>query len=357
MHAIQDLAMTNTRRFHRHRQAGRSLIELLIALVIGFVVLGAVMMTSINANRTSSVNQQVARMQQDATFATQLLTGQLRLAGYSAVRQKPVIRAPIPNIFNPSNRNYAGPPVVGCENGFANLNAADYTLLACNGGAANTAPDAISIIYEGDAFNTFPTAGNPGQPTDCLGATVAPTVLSSADQAATSGDPNVRNYARIENRYYIVGTTLFCQGNGNPLNPQPVLDNVVDMQIVYGVANTPQNNNRLSANDPMNEAVMHMRADQVNNQAPFPAGTAGPEARWNRAVSATVCLLLRSDLGALDQPTPYTDCQGNVVNPPAGDTRAYRQVRIQVGFKNRTPACLDASPGAAVRADRCDILL
>jgi type IV pilus assembly protein PilW len=353
MHAIQDLAMTHTRPRHHNKLAGRSLIELLIALVIGFVVLGAVMMTSINANRTSSVNQQVARMQQDATFAAQLLTGQLRLAGYSAVMQKPVVQAPIPGMATPSIRNYAGPPVVGCENGFANLNAPDYTLLACNGGGANTAPDAISIIYEGDAFNTFPTAGNPGQPTDCLGNTVPLTVVSSAQQAADNG--NV--YARIENRYYLVGTTLFCQGNGNPLNPQPVLDNVVDMQITYGVANTPNGNNRLSANDPMNEAVMQLRADQVNNLAPFPAGTVGPEARWSRAVSATVCLLLRSDLGGLDQPTPYTDCQGNVVTPAAGDTRAYRQVRIQVGFKNRTPACLDASAGAAVRADRCDIML
>ena len=353
MHAIQDLAMTHTRPLHHHKHAGRSLIELLIALVIGFVVLGAVMMTSINAGRTSSVNQQVARMQQDATFAAQLLTGQLRLAGYSAVRQKPVVKAPIPNEFTPSIRNYAGPPVVGCENGFANLNALDYTLLACNGGGANAAPDAISIIYEGDAFNTFPTAGNPGQPTDCLGATVPLTVVSSAQQAADNGD----TYARIENRYYLVGTTLFCQGNGNPQNPQPVLDNVVDMQITYGVANTPDGNNRLSANDPMNEAVMQLRADQVNNLPPFPVGAMGPEARWNRAVSATVCLLLQSDLGAVEQPTPYTDCQGNVVTPPAGDTRAYRQVRIQVGFKNRTPACLDASPGAAVRADRCDIMI
>lgn len=344
--------MTHTRPLHLYQQAGRSLIELLIALVIGFVVLGAVMMTSINANRTSSVNQQVARMQQDATFATQLLTGQLRLAGYSAVRQKPVVQAPIPGIVT-SIRNYSGPPVVGCENGFANLNALDYTLLACNGGGANTAPDAISVIYEGDPFNTFPTAGNPGQPTDCLGNTVAPTQVPSAQQAATRGDV----YARIENRYYLVGTTLFCQGIGNLQNPQPVLDNVLDMQITYGLANTPGVNDRLNANDPMNEAVMYMRADQVNNRPPFPVGAVGPEARWNRVVSATVCLLLRSDLGALDQPTPYTDCQGNVVTPPAGDTRAYRQVRIQVSFKNRTPACLDASPGAAVRADRCDIML
>lgn len=353
MPAIQDLAMTHALPRRHHRQSGRSLIELMIAMVIGLVVLGAVLMTSISSNRTSAVNTQVARMQQDATFITQLLTSQLRLAGYSAVAEKPVLRAPIPEILS-TNTNYGGPPVVGCENGFANVNAVDYTALACIGGGANAAPDAISIIYEGDTSNTFPTAGNPNQPTDCLGASVAPTVLSSSPVRAASIDPF---YARIENRFFIRGTTLFCLGNGNLGNPQPVLDNVLDMQITYGVADTPGPGNRLGINDPLKEAVSYRNANQVNNMAPFPEGVVGPEARWNRVVSATVCLVLQSDLGALDLPTPYTNCQGNVITPPAGDTRAYRQVRIQVGFKNRTPPCPDASLTAAGRSDRCDISL
>jgi type IV pilus assembly protein PilW len=346
--------MTHTRPTHRQAASGRTLIELLIALIIGFVVLGAVLMTSIGSNRTSAVNQQIARLQQDTTFVTQLLTGQLRLAGYSAVMELPVVSAPIPGIVT-TNRNHGGPPVVGCENGFANPNAADYTLLNCNGGAANAAPDALNIIYEGDVNNTVPAldAANVPQPTDCLGAPVPPTVASSSPQAAAAG----LLYSRIENRYFLRGTTLFCLGNGALANPQPVLDNVVNMQITYGVANIPGANSRQGINDPLNEAVMMLRADQVNNLPPFPAGTVGPDARWNRVVSATICLELQSDLGALDAPTAYTNCQGTVITPPAGDTRAYRQVRIQVGFKNRTPACPDTSAAAALRLDRCDTTL
>jgi Tfp pilus assembly protein PilW len=77
--------MTHTKPPLRHKVAGRTLVELMIALVIGFVIMGAVLMTSINANRTGNVNQQMATLQQDATFATQLLTTQLKLAGYSTV--------------------------------------------------------------------------------------------------------------------------------------------------------------------------------------------------------------------------------------------------------------------------------
>jgi type IV pilus assembly protein PilW len=241
--------------------------------------------------------------------------------------------------------------VVGCENGFVNNAALDYTTLACNGGAANSQPDAISIIYEGDTSNTVPTAA--GLPTDCLGASVAPTVGSSSPLGAANGI----TYSRIENRYYVANNTLFCMGVGNLGQGQPVIDNVVDMQITYGVANTPAPGARMGANDPMYEPVMFMRADQVNTLPAFPTSAVGPDARWNRVVSATICLLMRSDLGALDQVTPYTDCQGAAITPAAGDTRAYRLVRIHVGFKNRTPPCPDSNPAAATRIDHCDITL
>jgi type IV pilus assembly protein PilW len=329
---------------------GRTLIELLIALVIGFVVLGAVMMTFINTNRTSAVNQQMARLQQDAAFATQILTSQLKLAGYSATVGFPVLSDGSTGLIV-YNRNHGGPAVVGCDNGFSNANTAiDYTALACAQPGASPQPDAINVIYEGDPFNTVPTAG--GLPTDCLGAGVAPAVPSSAAQ--TPGNL----YSRVENRYYIANNAgtpaLFCAGGAGP--GQPLVDNVINMQITYGVAGTPAANSRFDPSSPFFEPVRYLTATQVNALAPFPSTATGPDSRWNQVVSATICLELRSDQGALDQPTAHTDCQGAQQPAVVGDTRAYRTIRIQVGFKNRTSPCPDSSV-TTTRPDHCDITL
>jgi type IV pilus assembly protein PilW len=342
---------------------GRTLIELLVALVIGFVILGAVMLTSVGTKRTSSVNQQMARLQEDAAIAANLLTTQLRLAGYSAVRVQPAVTPPAP-ISGPviTNRRYGGPPVVGCENGFNNNTVANYGLLTCAAGAANSAPDALSIIYEGDASNTVPTAGAAAlSGTDCLGAEV--TATTPVDFVGSDG---AETYARVENRFYIApdpntgNPALYCAGvgsNGFANNPQPLIDNVIDMQITYGVSNIPSGAAREASTEPYFDTVRYMRADQVTALPKFPDNnTPPPDAFWRRVNGATVCLLLRSEPGALDkstQATQYLNCQGTVVTPPANDLRAYRAVRIQVAFKNRTAPCPDNT--TVPRPDHCNI--
>jgi hypothetical protein len=290
-----------------------------------------------------------------------LLTTQLRLAGYSAVREAPNYIADVQvSGAVATNRNYGGPPVVGCENGFINNAAATYSTLACVPGAPNTAPDSLSIVYEGDASNTVPTAGavaNSG--TDCLGQQVTPTTSSAAQTTST------QFYAQVENRFFLAldpntgNSALYCAGVGSnafATPPQPLIDNVIDMQITYGVANIPGASARESTTDPYFDTVRYMNATQVNALQRFPnAATPPPDAQWRRVNSAIVCLLLRSDQGAVDRATPYTDCQGAQVAPAANDLRAYRVVRIQVAFKNRTAPCPDGNGGA--RPDHCDFLI
>jgi type IV pilus assembly protein PilW len=362
MHAFQDPAMSrDAARTGRSPDAhGRTLIELLVAMVIGFVILGAVMLTSVGTKRTSSVNQQMARLQEDAAIAGNLLTMQLRLAGYSAVRVQPTLTPPAP-IEGPvvTNRRYGGPPVVGCENGFNNNAVANFGLLTCAGGAANTAPDALSIIYEGDDSNTMPTAGAAATSgTDCLGAEVTNT--TPVDYVGSEG---AETYARVENRYFIAtdpntnNPALYCAGVGSNAfanNAQPLIDNVIDMQITYGVSDVPSGAAREAPTEPYFDTVRYMRADQVTALPRFPElTTPAPDAFWRRVNSATVCVLLRSEPGALDRATQYLDCQGNVITPAVTDLRAYRAVRVQVAFKNRTAPCPDVT--AVPRPDHCNL--
>lgn len=323
------------------RAHGRSLLEMMVALIIGMIILGAVLLTSISGNSSGKRQDGVSTLNEDAQIAANLLGGHLRIAGYSRV-----VASPSPTT---EFRNYGGPGVRGCDGGVASDDV-DMNGMVCNGGNAS---DALMVVYEGDAFNTFPTAAAPGVPTDCLGQALAPV------PPVASESPDSNPYWLVENIFYVnANNELVCSGNGNRGREQALIGNVVDMQVTYGVADVPTAA-AISAGTapeaPFFEAARYMTAQQIDQLAPFPA-TALPvlRGRWNRVVSVRVCLVLRSAEELYDQITPYPGCDGVEINPP--DRRAYRAVTITRAVKNKTAPCADAAaaPGAAAAvADRC----
>lgn len=331
-----------TTRLHAR---GRSLLELMVALIIGMIILGAVLLTSISGNSSGRRQDGIAVLNEDAQIAANLMGGHLRVAGYSRV-----ITSPSPTI---EFRNYGGPGVRGCDGVIADDNVTMATM-ACPNGAAANGPDTIMVAYEGNAFNTFPTAAAPGTPTDCLG-TALPPNREIPSESPAADDP----YWLVENIFYVnADNELVCSGNGNRGVQQPLIGNVVDMQVTYGVADVPTAAAIAAGTAPeapFFEAARYMTAQQIDQLAPFPA-TAAPvlRGRWNRVVSVRVCLVLRSAEELYDQITPYPGCDGVDINPP--DRRAYRAVTITRAIKNKTAPCADAAaaPGASAPiADRC----
>lgn len=321
-------------------QAGRSLIELLVAMVIGFIILGSVMLTSLGGNLSSTRQNAQSRLNDEASIISNVLNWHLRVAGYSTIR---TYLTPSGNEIRSANRNYMGPAVLGCENGIANLGAADFTQINCAGGGAGATPDAFAVMYEADNDNTIPTGT--GIPSDCVGQGVPDTTPSDINDGST--------YRLAENRFYLQVNAqtgqraLYCAGSGNVGVGVPLVDNVLDMQITYGVADVPSAAQTELLQIPFFEPVMYLRADQVLALPLSPPTTEEAIHNWRRVVSMRICLLLASEPNAMDQATPYTDCNGNVVMPAANDLRYFRTVTINTGFKNRTPACSDANAAPA----------
>jgi type IV pilus assembly protein PilW len=322
---------------HRHQQ-GRSLIELMIALVISLIVLGAVTLTIMGTNVTGDQQDAQARLNEEAAVALALLSNHIRVAGYSApiggVRSTPATL---------DDRNYSGPPVSGCENGFngpGNLNG------ACAGGAVNSAPDGIAVFFEADQFNTVPNAAG-GAPTDCRGFNIAATAVSAVDK--------VTPFTLAQNYYFIntVDNTLSCVGNGGnviPQIPQPLISNVTDMQIRYGVADvTPLGYVQYSP-------TRYLTATQVT-ALPVVADSSGQSVTgWQRVVSAEICIEMQSDDLALDQPmAPYNNCRldanGNTLVSTPTDKRAHRVSRAIVTIRNRAAPCVRPAIRAVTNAD------
>jgi len=69
-----------TLRFNNSRQ-GFTLVELLVAMVMGLVVLGAVLNIFIHQNRTNAVQQEVAYAQQNVRGAVSIMAREIRAAG------------------------------------------------------------------------------------------------------------------------------------------------------------------------------------------------------------------------------------------------------------------------------------
>lgn len=73
--------MFNIKQKDQKRVPGFSLIELLIAIAISGIVLGAVSSLFIMQNKSYSVQEQVAEMQQNARAAMDMMTREIRMAG------------------------------------------------------------------------------------------------------------------------------------------------------------------------------------------------------------------------------------------------------------------------------------
>jgi type IV pilus assembly protein PilW len=301
------------------------------------------------------------RMYEDGQAALTILTHQLRIAGnnpYQTNRldiseKNPIYTKPVFNtlvysgdvlpVFDPSSTPVfalSDFSVRGCDGAFSNITAAaSLDGLNC---ATNTAEsDSIALSYEADEFNTVPTVARTPPPTDCLGyplkrimATI-PGIPSGQGSGIFTSVPETVFYFVADNRFYIDTTSvpsLFCQGNGIGSTAQPLVENIEDMQITYGVE-IPSNQTRTVAG--------YLRADEllVDSGLVHSDSTATSftvQERWRKVVTVRICLLVRSENAVVSDPASarYVDCAGTLVTAPSDDLRLRRTFSSTVILRN-----------------------
>lgn len=69
-------------RDHRSRQFGFSVVEVMVALVIGLIITVAVAQIFSSSHSTAQLDEGLARLQENGRFATDFLTNEIRQAGY-----------------------------------------------------------------------------------------------------------------------------------------------------------------------------------------------------------------------------------------------------------------------------------
>lgn len=237
---------------YRMRQRGMSLVEVMVSLVIGLVVVGAVMISYLGSGVSGRQQAAYSQMSEEAQIAFSILGKDIGMAGYG--RPVNVVVGATPTI----SKAFTGQALLGCTTGFSNPLAATSTL-ACGTSATHV----IGVAFESDASNSIGTGTIGDYGRDCLGQTLAESTVPATTMTVTVA----------YNRYYVANSAngvpeLHCAGQTG--TPQPLVANVESMKIWYGEA----------ANASGRQIVRYVAANNVTD--------------WNAVISVRICLLMRS---------------------------------------------------------------
>ncbi|WP_206999086.1 PilW family protein [Trinickia mobilis] len=269
-------------RDHAKRQRGHTLIELMIAMMLGLIVTGGAVSLYRSQRQAFSQGADAASMRDAGMTALTLIGQQVQMAGFVPLDASPGGSA------QAANSPAVVPALFGCSS--ARPVGAGSTP-NCEPLASRS--DAIVVRYIGDAVSTWPTTA--GQATDCLGQGVG-----------AAGAPEL-----IVNRYYarLSGSTgepeLYCEGNGRAGVGQPLVEGIERLRFRYWLqgALTPV-------------AANIVAADQ-----------------WSDVVAVDVCVLARGAL--MQRRVRYIDCDGAAVI--AADRRARQAFWRRVAVRNNEP--------------------
>lgn len=159
-------------------ESGLSLVELMIALVLGTLISGAAIQMLITNKTTMTSQQGGNEVEENGRYALDVIMKDIRKAGMRPVTGSALVATPV----------------------------------TVSNGSTDTG-DSITVTYVADSSDTNVT------PADCNGVTL------------TGTNPTVTN------RYYVSNGQLMCLGNGS-VTPAVVVDGVDVFQILYGIDGT-----------------------------------------------------------------------------------------------------------------------
>lgn len=228
------------------KQTGLSLIELLIAMLIGLFLLTGIATSYLSSKKSSNTRDEFSMLEDNGRLALEVLSGVLEHTGYT-----------------PVNAGILNPPFI--------TNDTQVVSAACGTGNSveSTGIFSTRITQDnaaGDAITVMNNADNRVF-TDCSGGQL-PVACQASPAGAAAGIPSVAT--RIYNAFYLEGGELRCAGSRDN-SVQVIADGIENMQFLYGLDTTDDG-----------------RVDKYVN-----ATNVG--GFWNSVMSIQVAILVRSD--------------------------------------------------------------
>lgn len=315
--------------FSGSNQRGFSLVELMVAITLGFIVVAAVGYLYLGSRQSFRNTDNMARMQESARYALDMMARDVRMAGSlgctSLIEAAPTIAAPIPATLVPPPINANA--LVGGDTGTNPPGVPAATV-------PRVAGDALSIWGAQGSSVTLATITAGANPytykaNDILAvvtcrppADAPPTAILRAAPASLATLPGAPadEVMKFDRFAYYIGTNpagiRALYRNSVNEGVAELVQGVEDMQILYGV----------------DTSVVPDRVADVHQ-------TAGAVADWTRVVSARISLLMASPDNNLTAETQTYRIDTNDDGTPdavvAADRRIYQTFSTTVGIRNR----------------------
>ncbi len=320
---------------NKTNQTGMTMIEIMVALLIGAFLLGGVLQVFVGSKQTNRMLEALSRMQESGRYALGFLENDIRMAGFVGC---PSLKNVAPNAIGGilpvlTNNTF----ILGADNVASNWNVATCGGAGGNLCIANT--DAISLVYGiscgGNLTTAMADVGADIQVaanTCRFGTTPPPLLISNCSavdifQATNNASPirhpplstpygtDAELFLYRAYTYFIRESTassseqsLWRLDNTLP-DPVELIEGIEDMQILYGIdleyGLPPATPGSGSAN-------YYVPANQVG------------ALDWNKVVSIRISLLAKSLEGVSSQ-----DISNVVYN---GDTRQFSDHRLRRVF-------------------------
>lgn len=356
-------------------QRGFTLVELMVAVLITVVIVAATMTTVVTSNRANVVNSQVADTQQNVRVAIDLLSRDIKLAGYNynatdpATRSVGACNATIGAIVKPVGLLPQDHTPTGADTGADGVsmvlpvNTAGWTLTTAVGGTPNSKTYDNTISLSGAAITEMVAQGLVVGSTVSIGGAVSKTVQAVNATSIGFGSGNfvdgqfpvgTRVYLMQCVRYQVVANTPTTCGSNTPClvrNNVPLVDGVEDLQIAYACDGCNQ-----AAPNPLfpDGVVDDQDASSTSGFPTFTQGDFVSDSAWaitpwmpDKIRMAQVSLVVRpmnADDGLDEKGTKAINTTGPVIvgdhNPSADtgyDASIYTQQRRRVMIRTIQP--------------------
>jgi type IV pilus assembly protein PilW len=276
------------------RQAGVSLIELLVAMTIGLIISAGAAALFANTILSTKTLNSASQIQEAGASLSQNLARQLRMAGYVDWIENGTtldkLQTTAENVSRYNNRTNSdatmfstrvAPDTYLALHGCASTYSTPTTLTSNDCGADSNTAHSFTVAYQ--VVSDFNGSNDEAR---ALGAISLNPVFANA--RGMSGDCNNQKTAPAVyavNRYYIgANNQLYCMGNGGLT--QPIASNVEQLVVTYALAQlNPSTTAKFSADELVGD---------YQTAAAISAANA-----WGKVISARLCVLIAGEVGSL----------------------------------------------------------
>lgn len=270
-----------TSRSRRRFEAGRTLLELIIAIAIGLVIVAGVSSLYLSSSQVSRVSNQVGATEDGGQLALFMVGDAIRMAGFGEIVGS---SATMPS----GQTQFEGPQIAGCSNGSFAAPWATPPNLTCVPSGNATGPDQLWVAFQSDNVKASPQSAL----SDCLGQDFDPLNLAHRTTIQRWGGPSISDVPVVQNVFSINGAGQFaCRGRFGGAT-QALVANTENFKVFFGFDNVRY---AAGANGPIDLVPMARRwldATAVNALPPMaPAIPGSPQATpWDYVVSVLVCV-------------------------------------------------------------------